>query len=89
MVSETEKQVRPMATGDGCEHSPSCLDCPLRRCKYDDPGLQRRLTCEKRDRALLQAYEKGDTTVSQLAVRFRVSERTVARTLNAAKGGQQ
>ena len=25
------------AVDDGCEYSPSCLQCPLPVCKYDDP----------------------------------------------------
>jgi hypothetical protein len=71
---------------DGCELSPSCLNCSLPRCKYDDPGWIQRERRRKRDAAVLQARQRDDLTVPQLAHRFRVSERTVFRILqgNAA-----
>ncbi len=67
---------------DGCELSPSCLNCPLPRCKYDDPGWLQRERRSKRDRAVLDARRRRDLTVPQLAERFGVSERTVFRILS-------
>ena len=73
---------------DGCELSPSCLNCPLPRCKYDDPGWIQRERRRKRDAAVLKARHHDRLTVPQLAQRFRVSERTVFRILgrNGANG---
>lgn len=66
---------------DGCEVSPSCLRCPLPRCKYDDPGWLNRLAREQRDRRILRVWLEGGTPVDGLARRFGVSERTVFRIL--------
>ncbi len=30
-----------------CEASPSCLDCPLPQCKYDDPSLFKKFMQER------------------------------------------
>ena len=66
---------------DGCELSPSCLNCPLPRCKYDDPGWMQRERRKKRDYAVIQAREREGLTIPQLTERFRVSERTIFRIL--------
>jgi len=66
---------------DGCEFSPSCLNCAFPRCKYDDPGWMQRERRRKRDRAVLEARQRDRLTVLQLARRFRVSERTIFRIL--------
>jgi len=71
---------------DGCELSPSCLNCPLPRCKYDDPGWLQRERRRKRDHAVLEARRRRDLTVPQLAERFGVSERTVFRILSRDAG---
>ena len=74
---------------DGCEVSPSCLSCPLPRCKYDydEEGrkgwLQRRAR-EKRAQQVMGARSRGET-VSQLARRFNVSERTIHRIIKLAR----
>ncbi len=66
---------------DGCEVSPSCLRCPLPRCKYDDPGWLNRRAREQRDGRILRVWLEGGTPVDSLARRFGVSERTVFRIL--------
>ena len=73
---------------DGCDVSPSCLNCPLPRCKYDDPGWIRRERRKKRDHAVIEAREREGLTVRQLTKRFRVSERTIFRILGTMRGGQ-
>ena len=70
---------------DGCEVSPSCLRCPLPRCKYDDPGWLNRLVREQRDRRILRVWLEAGTPVDDLARRFGVSERTVFRILAAVR----
>ena len=64
----------------GCDLHPSCLTCPLARCRYDEPGGARRLLSEERDRGILALQGEG-RAVSAIAQRFGVSRRTVFRVL--------
>lgn len=70
---------------EGCEMSPSCLDCPLPRCRYDDPEWFRRWLHEQRDRKVLEASQGGKVSIRQLAERFSVTERTICRMLERAR----
>ncbi len=69
----------------GCDIHPSCLTCPLVRCRYDDPGGARKIFSEERDRAIIQLSRDGRLTVDGLARRFGVSRRTVFRVLARAR----
>jgi hypothetical protein len=64
----------------GCDLSPSCLRCPLARCRYDEPGGIRRLRSAPRDEAVLRRREEG-VAINALAREFRLSRRTVFRIL--------
>jgi len=68
---------------DGCEVSPSCLTCPLPRCRYDEPGGLRGLVNSYRDGQMLELRLKG-APVEALAERFGVSRRTVFRILGSS-----
>lgn len=70
---------------DGCHVHPHCLTCPLPRCIYDEPGLQRQWR-QERDRQLLEMYRSGGIRVETLARRFGLSKRTVFRVLARARG---
>ena len=70
---------------DGCDVSPSCLNCPLPICKYDDPDYLRRTARSARDRAILDVRRREALTVPVLAVRFGVSIRTVHRALQSER----
>ena len=70
----------------GCEVSPSCLRCPLRQCKYDDPGWLQRERRGQRDNQVLQVRRQEGVTVPELARRFAISQRTVHRILARAQG---
>lgn len=63
---------------DGCELFPSCLNCPLPRCIYDEPdgvkGAKKRL----RDGEIIRLFHEGQKT-TELAKRFGISQRTVQR----------
>ena len=63
----------------GCEVSPSCLNCPLPQCKYDDPIGFRRSRRLARDLEVLTAMRVEGLTVEQAAKRFSVTVRTVYR----------
>lgn len=62
----------------GCELAPSCLECPLALCKYDDPDLLMRSNKVMRDTEILRLYSSG-VKVSKIAVIVNTSERTVYR----------
>ncbi|MFQ5874543.1 MAG: hypothetical protein ACE5JL_12185, partial [Dehalococcoidia bacterium] len=70
---------------DGCEVSPSCLRCPLPRCRYDDPGWLRREAKARRDREVLTAHRSEGLGPSELARRFGLSRRTIHRILRMQK----
>ncbi|MBI4305573.1 MAG: hypothetical protein HY678_04565 [Chloroflexi bacterium] len=72
---------------DGCDVSPTCLNCPLPVCKYDDPEFLRRTTRNARDEAILDARRREQLSVVSLAERFGVSTRTVHRILQAERLG--
>lgn len=65
---------------DGCEVSPRCLDCPLPRCRYEDPGGVPGILRELRDESIRQAAGRG-TTADDLARTHQVSRRTIFRVL--------
>ena len=64
----------------GCELAPSCLRCPLVRCRYDEPGGARTLFQRPRDEALRRRREEG-IAIDSLAMEFGLSRRTVFRIL--------
>jgi hypothetical protein len=68
----------------GCSLHPSCLSCPLARCRYDEPGGARRLLSEERDRAIVALRRRG-RPVAAIAARFGISRRTVFRVLARAR----
>ena len=76
---------------NGCAVARSCLRCPLARCKYDDPNERRREARDRRDGEMLAVRRRERLTVSELAVRFGVSERTVFRAVQRERelGGER
>ena len=67
---------------EGCEVSPSCLNCPLPQCKYDDPGWFRREKENERDQEVMVAVLEDDLSVAEAAARFALSQRTIFRILS-------
>ena len=65
----------------GCDIFPSCLSCPLPRCRYDEPGGVRALLNRERDREIRRPRLDHELPVDEIALRFRVSRRTVFRAL--------
>ena len=68
----------------GCDLHPSCLSCPLPRCRYDDPGWLQREERGQRDAEILRARIAESLPVALLAARFGVSTRTVHRVIKRA-----
>ncbi|MCK9487551.1 MAG: helix-turn-helix domain-containing protein [Dehalococcoidia bacterium] len=69
---------------DGCDLFPSCLSCPLARCRYDVPGGVRALLNQERDHQIRVLREDAGLSVDEIAERFQVSRRTVFRALSTA-----
>jgi hypothetical protein len=69
----------------GCEISSSCLDCPLSRCKYDDPIWFQRHRRFARDLKVLTVIQSEDLTVEQAAERFSVTSRTIFRIIRRCR----
>ncbi len=65
---------------NGCDVSPTCLACPLPRCRYEEPGGLRALLNKTRDEQIVGQRASG-VPVAELAARFGVSRRTVFRVL--------
>ena len=64
----------------GCDLAPSCLRCPLVRCRYDEPGGARKLLQGPRDEAVW--YRRGEGVgIDALAQEFSLSRRSVFRIL--------
>lgn len=72
---------------DGCEVSPSCLRCPLPRCKYDEPGGLRALRVRLRDGEIVRLRRRGWDVVA-LADHFGISPRSVYRALRGTERGR-
>ncbi len=68
---------------DGCEVNPSCLTCPLPRCRYDEPGGLRAMVNSYRDGQMMELRMSG-VPVEAIADCFGVSRRTVFRILGSA-----
>ena len=41
---------------EGCEFAKSCLNCPLPRCIYDEPGGKQRWRKGQRDREIVRLF---------------------------------
>jgi DNA-binding CsgD family transcriptional regulator len=68
----------------GCELSPSCLNCTLPKCVEDEPRGQQRLRMEARKRRMAELRRRGQS-VKEIAGLFGVSKRTVQRALENKK----
>jgi hypothetical protein len=72
-------------TDSGCDLHPSCLTCPLARCRYDEPGGVRKLVSDDRDRQIVRLQRHEQMDVDSIAGRFGISRRTVFRVLARAR----
>jgi len=74
---------------EGCEFADSCLNCPLPRCIYDQPGGKQHWQKGLRDVEMTRLFITKGNGVKELALRFGISQRTVQRALRKTlnKGG--
>lgn len=83
VLSEDNPDVLPESChyrDEGCELADSCLNCPLPKCVYDQPGGKGRWLKRLRDREISRLINEGKS-VKELAVMFGVSQRTVQRAI--------
>ena len=86
---EGETDLRPeycRYRDEGCELAESCLECPFAKCIYDEPGGKERWLKRLRDREIVRLHIIEGKKVKELLEMFGISERTVQRTLKAARG---
>ncbi len=69
----------------GCEASDSCLNCPLPRCKHDDPAWYQRNRRLARDFQVMYAVQQERLSMEEAAERFSVTVRTVFRILQRCR----
>ena len=69
----------------GCEVAPSCLSCPLPRCKYDDPVWFQRHRRMAQDLKIWATMRSEGLTVEAAAERFSVTVRTVFRIMRRCR----
>ena len=59
----------------------SCLECPLPRCRFDDPAWYQAYKLRERDEEIASAYHYENLQILEVAIRFGISVRTVQRAL--------
>lgn len=72
----------------GCDLYPSCLSCPLPKCRYEDPGGAAAMLRTGRDANIVRLSDEHGMTVDRLAEMFGLSRRTIFRVLRAAHPGR-
>jgi len=70
----------------GCDLYPSCLRCPLVRCRFDDPGGAAGILRSGRDASILRLSHEQGVCVDELAAMFGLSRRTIFRVLQQGRG---
>jgi len=66
---------------EGCEIADSCLNCPLPKCIYDEPGGKQHWLKKQRNKQIVGLFTTKGKGVKELALMFNVSQRTVQRVL--------
>jgi hypothetical protein len=70
---------------EGCELSPSCLECPFSACVEDGKVGPAAITRSLRDAAIVKMYSEKHISAAKLARRFHIVPRTIFRILLAAQ----
>ncbi len=69
----------------GCEVASACLECPLPRCKFDDPIWYQRHRRLAKDFQIMYTIQQECLTVEEAAEKFSVTVRTVFRILQRCR----
>ncbi len=70
---------------NGCDLYPSCLNCPLPRCRYEEPGGAGAILRNGRDAHILRLSRRDGVDIDHLATMFGLSRRTIFRVLRAGR----
>jgi hypothetical protein len=73
---------------EGCDLFPSCLKCPLPRCRHDEEARGRRPSKLLRNERIMMEQASGAKTVAELARTFGVSKRTIQRVIRRSSSEQ-
>jgi hypothetical protein len=87
MTRATRREALPehsVYRDEGCDLSPSCLACPLPRCRYDESGGARTMVNRVRDEEIRRMRLDAGMPVEDISRYFQVSRRTVFRVLRDA-----
>ena len=63
----------------GCDLSPSCLTCPLPKCRHDKQEGGRRVSKRLRDLEIFRQRTVSGRSISEMATEFDLSKRTIQR----------
>jgi hypothetical protein len=63
----------------GCDLSPSCLKCPLPKCRHDKQEGGRRASKRLRNLEIFRQRTASGRSISELAKEFDLSKRTIQR----------
>ena len=70
----------------GCDLSPSCLRCPLPKCRHDKQEGGRRVSKRLRDLDIFRQRTASGRSISELATEFDLSKRTIQRIIRRSSG---
>jgi AraC-like DNA-binding protein len=70
----------------GCDLSPSCLRCPLPKCRHDKQEGGRRVSKRLRDLEIFRQRTASGRSISELATEFHLSKRTIQRIIRRLSG---
>ena len=70
----------------GCDLSPSCLRCPLPKCRHDKQEGGRRVSKRLRDLDIFRQHTASGRSISELATEFDLSKRTIQRIIRRSSG---
>ena len=70
----------------GCtEVSPSCLTCPLPKCKHDDPYAHKRIQVRLKYQMWMNTMETEGVSVDAMAKKVNVTPRSIFRAISTIK----
>ena len=70
----------------GCDLYPSCLTCPLPRCRYDEGAGRRRAADGPLEEEIVRLRRGEGRSIREVAARVGLSERTIYRVLRRESG---
>ena len=70
---------------EGCDLADSCLNCPLPKCVFEEPGGRQRWLKTQRDKEIVRLFIDEGKGVKELALMFGISQRTVQRALKRVR----